>query len=253
MLERDLFIAALDIDDATGRKAYLDAVCLNNAALRNRLERLLSHAREDSDFLDQPAADLCSDWDSDWLAELNGITQSEGEPVTQTGAAGDTGQTVLLNAAVPAESASTTEVLTPSQLGTLFGRYRIERILGQGGMGIVYLAQDLRLGRHVALKIPKFDVDGKLHLVERFRREARTMGLVQHRHLCPIFDVAPLPHIHVCSEISATPVANRSGRVRGDGSPGRRPAYCHSQRHGRSDLTRRETSDGCAGRRIARR
>ena len=190
MLERDLFIAAWDINDDIKRRAYLDSVCTNNAPLRNRLERLLSHAREDSDFLDQPAADLCSDWDSAWLAESNGVSQAEDEPVTQTGATGDTGQTVLLNPAVPAASVSTTEVLTPSQLGTLFGRYRIERILGSGGMGIVYLAEDLRLGRRVALKIPKFDVDGKLHLVERFRREARTMGLVQHRHLCPIFDVA---------------------------------------------------------------
>ena len=74
MLERDLFIAAFDIDDATGRRAYLDSVCINNAALRDRLERLLSRAREDSDFLDQPAADLCSDWDSAWLAHWQLIT-----------------------------------------------------------------------------------------------------------------------------------------------------------------------------------
>ena len=56
-------------------------------------------------------------------------------------------------------------------------------------MGVVYLAEDLRLGRRVALKLPKFDADGELHLTERFRREARTMASVQHRNLCPIFDV----------------------------------------------------------------
>ena len=190
MLERDLFFAAWDIDDAIERQGYLDSACINNTTLRNRLERLLNHAREDSDFLNQPAADLCSDWDSAWIGEPSGVPLSVGEPLTQTGAAGDTGQTLLLNPLIPVASASSTEVLSSSPLGMLFGRYRLGRILGAGGMGIVYLAEDMRLGRRVALKIPKFDVDGKLHLIERFRREARTMASVLHRHLCPIFDVA---------------------------------------------------------------
>ena len=77
----------------------------------------------------------------------------------------------------------------PLAPGTLFGRYCIQRALGSGGMGMVYLAQDTRLGRQIALKIPRFDSDGKLQLIERFRREARVMTLVQHRNLCPIIDV----------------------------------------------------------------
>jgi len=77
----------------------------------------------------------------------------------------------------------------PLAPGSLFGRYCIQRALGSGGMGMVYLAQDTRLGRQIALKIPRFDSDGKLQLIERFRREARVMTLVQHRNLCPIIDV----------------------------------------------------------------
>ena len=109
-------------------------------------------------------------------------------------ATGDTAISMLLSPArepyEPEDAASQGEIdETPLAAGMLFGRYRIQRVLGTGGMGIVYLAQDTRLGRQVALKIPQFDSDGKLHLIERFRREARVMGLVQHRNLCPIIDV----------------------------------------------------------------
>lgn len=72
-----------------------------------------------------------------------------------------------------------------------FGRYRIERLLGEGGMGAVYLARDTQLDRRVAIKIPKLDprdVDGR----ERFLREARSMATVQHPNLCPIHDVGEI-------------------------------------------------------------
>ncbi len=70
-----------------------------------------------------------------------------------------------------------------------FGRYRIVRELGRGGMGAVYLAIDGQLGRKVALKIPFFrEVDAK-EAVERFYREARAMAMVQHANLCPVYDV----------------------------------------------------------------
>ena len=96
-------------------------------------------------------------------------------------ATGDTAISMLLSPArepyEPEDAASQGEIdETPLAAGMLFGRYRIQRVLGTGGMGIVYLAQDTRLGRQVALKIPRFDSDGKLHLIERFRREARVMG-----------------------------------------------------------------------------
>ena len=69
-----------------------------------------------------------------------------------------------------------------------FGRYQIEKVLGEGGMGAVYLARDTQLGRRVALKVPKLvatDADG----IERFQREARAMATVEHPNLCPVYDV----------------------------------------------------------------
>ncbi len=71
-----------------------------------------------------------------------------------------------------------------------FGRYRIERELGRGGMGAVYLAHDGQLDRKVALKIPFFkDDEDDAESVERFYREARAMATLQHANLCPVFDV----------------------------------------------------------------
>jgi len=71
-----------------------------------------------------------------------------------------------------------------------FGRYQIEKILGEGGMGAVYLAYDTELERRVALKVPKIeDSDSSEELLERFYREARAAATLRHRGICPVYDV----------------------------------------------------------------
>ncbi len=66
-------------------------------------------------------------------------------------------------------------------------RYRIERELGQGGMATVYLAQDLRHDRHVALKVLKPELAAVLG-AERFVVEIKTTASLQHPHILPLFD-----------------------------------------------------------------
>jgi serine/threonine protein kinase len=70
-----------------------------------------------------------------------------------------------------------------------FGRYAIIKLLGRGGMGAVFLAQDSQLERPVAIKVPTFR--GKLSNTqkERFFREARAIAALRHPNICPVFDV----------------------------------------------------------------
>ncbi|MBT6493910.1 MAG: protein kinase, partial [Planctomycetaceae bacterium] len=80
-----------------------------------------------------------------------------------------------------------------------FGRYRVQKVLGQGAMGAVYLAHDTKLARDVALKTPKLDVLEGGELVERFEREARAAATLHHRNICPVFDVGEIDGRHYIS------------------------------------------------------
>ena len=66
-------------------------------------------------------------------------------------------------------------------------QYRIERLLGQGGMGAVYLAHELALDRDVAIKVLPPEQAGAPQLRERFRREARTAARLNHPNIVPLY------------------------------------------------------------------
>ncbi len=69
-----------------------------------------------------------------------------------------------------------------------FGRYRLIKRLGQGGMGSVYLAMDDQLDRNVALKVPTFGPGDGDEVRRRFLEEARAAASLDHPYLCPIYD-----------------------------------------------------------------
>jgi predicted Ser/Thr protein kinase len=77
-----------------------------------------------------------------------------------------------------------------------FGRYQIRSLLGRGGMGAVYLAQDTALSRLVALKIPFFSAADDQEGLERFWREAQAAATLVHPNICPVYDVGTLDGVH---------------------------------------------------------
>ncbi len=94
----------------------------------------------------------------------------------------------------PAPEANDTDLgfLSPPQSAGELGRlggYRIMRVLGQGGMGMVLEAVDLRLRRKVAMKVMKPEIAVKETHRQRFLREAQAAAAVEHDHIVPIFQI----------------------------------------------------------------
>jgi len=104
--------------------------------------------------------------------------------------------------------ACTDFVLSPAP--TYIGRYRIERELGKGGFGLVYLAHDGILERYVAIKVPHSQLVSKAADGETYLAEARTVAQLDHPNIIPVHDLgqtAQFPCFVVSKFIDGTDLA----------------------------------------------
>jgi len=135
--------------EASERAAFLNEACTGDESLRVEVESLLASLEEGGSFLEIPAYRIAAD-------QATVMTEEQGATVVA-------GQTI--------------------------NHYRITSLLGAGGMGEVYLAEDTRLERRVALKfLPALFTQDKKHL-RRFEQEARAVAALSHPNVCVIHEV----------------------------------------------------------------
>src|SRR5262245_27115481 len=86
-------------------------------------------------------------------------------------------------------TANPAEETTSKSFPRIIGRYRIERQVGRGGLGVVFLANDPQLHRKVAIKIPRFDAAAGEESRGRFLREAEAAARLRHPNLVALYEV----------------------------------------------------------------
>jgi serine/threonine protein kinase len=101
----------------------------------------------------------------------------------------DNGDPLVETRSFDFDSEKSTVDVAPTKLPDKIGRYRIEKLLGKGGFGRVYLAHDEQLQRLVTIKVPHANRVARPEDAELYLAEARTVASLEHPHIVPVYDV----------------------------------------------------------------
>ena len=122
------------------------------------------------------------------------------------------------------------------------GGYRVERLLGRGGMGVVYEAVQVSLDRRVALKVLRPELAEDAAFVDRIRREGRVQASLEHPHVLDVYEVGESPHgLFLAMRL----VRGRHARPAAARRRPRRRAGAAPARPGRRTRSTPHTTPGC--------
>ena len=172
----ELFAAALERHPSE-RAAFLDQACSDDPQLRREVDKLLNFSEQATEFIETDVFDVAAKL-------ITRHTEHVDSAAKKSGSSFDSDS--IDNARfIPGD--------------VLAGRYRIGGLLGRGGMGEVYRADDLKLKQAVALKFLPESLTTNGAALARFYREVSVARQISHRHVCRVYDVAEYDGQHFIS------------------------------------------------------
>ena len=201
MKERELFLAALDIEDPDARQAHLSVECAGDTELLARVESLLASHASQSQFLNTPVVEQIADVSgvvaSATIAGDDASTRDDDPDATTLYSRGAAPMTKQQHDAEFETALGYLEPSTkPGSIGRL-GHYEVLEVIGHGAFGTVLRAFDEKLQRVVAIKVMAPEMAATSPARKRFLREAQASAAIRHEHVVSIYAVEekPLPYL----------------------------------------------------------